>query len=72
MIWSNVRPQNRENAPDPARWRCLVGHFRRFAAERFVRSQRTQKQSCRSHQELSIGVKQVNIREVLSWEFKLI
>jgi hypothetical protein len=56
MIWTNVRPQNRENAPAPARWRCLAGSFRRFAAERFVQSEQTQKQSCRARQGLSIDI----------------
>ena len=31
------------------------GRFRKFAADRFVKSWRTQKQSCRAFQELSIG-----------------
>ena len=35
--------------------------FREFAAKRSIRSPRTQKEKCRTFQELSIGSKQVEI-----------
>ena len=52
MIWSKVRPQNREMAPAPARWLSLASSFRQFPIKRFIKSQHTQKQSCRARQGL--------------------
>ena len=66
MIWSKVRPQNREMAPAPARWLSLASSFRQFPIKRFIKSQHTQKQSCRARQGLSNGIKQVDIRSK-SW-----
>ena len=44
---------------DGAQWREIS--FNEFAAERFVQSQWSKKQSCSESQELSIGIKQDQI-----------